>query len=270
MELTSQSQWDRRGARPKASLPIDRFDAFIFDMDGVVTDSAVVHEHCWKGVFDDFLRGRSERDEEDLRPFDEDDYLRYVDGKPRYDGVASFLTARRITLEPGAPSDPPGIDTVCALGNLKDRDFEQRVAEEGVTVFDSTVSFLRSLRSYGIKTALISSSRHARVLLVAAQITGLFDVVVDGIDSEALELPGKPDPAIFLTAAKGLEVVPARSVVVEDAEAGVEAGRRGGFGFVLGIDRVAHADALRLHGASAVVNDLRDVELQFDDAAGQP
>lgn len=262
MDMTSQSRWNRRGTTRKAALSLDRFDAVIFDMDGVVTDSAVVHEHCWKAVFDDFLRARAQHDGTDLRPFDEDDYLRYVDGKPRYDGVASFLASRQIALDRGQPSDPPGYDTMCALGNLKDRDFERYVAKEGVTLFESTVSFIRSLRSHGVKTALISSSRHARTLLAAAQITDLFDVIVDGVDAEALDLAGKPDPAIFLTAAGRLDVAAARAVVVEDAEAGVEAGRQGGFGFVIGIDRGAHADALRRHGANAVVADLRDVGLR--------
>ncbi len=259
--MTSQSRGNRRETTRKVTLLLDRFDAVIFDMDGVVTDSAMVHEHCWKGVFDEFLHARAQIDGTDLRPFDQDDYLRYVDGKPRYDGVASFLASRRIALDRGAPSDPPGYDTVCALGNLKDRDFERYVAKRGVPVFESTVVLMRSLRSFGVKTALISSSRHARTLLAAAQITDLFDVIVDGIDAEALDLAGKPDPAIFLTAAGSLDVAPARAVVVEDAEAGVEAGRQGGFGFVIGIDRGAHADALRQHGASVVVADLRYVEV---------
>ena len=246
------------------SLPADRLDAVIFDMDGVVSDTARVHERCWKRIFDDYLRNRSVRTGENLRLFGEDDYIRYVDGKPRYDGVESFLSSRGISLARGAPSDPPGMDTVCALGNLKDRDFEQRVTEEGVSLFESTIRFLRTLRSHDISTALISSSRHARAILEAAHITDLFDTVVDGRDAEALELPGKPDPAIFVTAARRLRVAPARAAVVEDALAGVEAGRRGGFRFVIGIGRGAHPDELLEHGANVVVQDLSEIQVRFD------
>jgi len=246
----------------KVPVPTDRLDAVIFDMDGVVTDTARVHARCWKRVFDDYLRARSDRTGEALRLFDDQDYLRYVDGKPRYDGVESFLSSRRITLEHGASSDPPGHDTVCALGNLKDREFERVIKEEGVKPFESTLTFIRSLRSYGIRTAMISSSRHARTLLAAAGITDLFDAIVDGGDAEALELPGKPEPAIFLAAARQLAADPSRAAVVEDALAGVEAGRRGGFCFVVGIDRSSQADALREQGANVVVRDLSDLELR--------
>ena len=243
------------------ALPADRLDAVVFDMDGVITDTATVHDRCWRSVFDDFLRARSACTGEALRLFDEEDYLRYVDGKPRYDGVASFLSSRGIALDRGLPSDAPGYDTVCAIGNLKDKEFERIVTKDGVTVFESTVSLIRSLRSHGISTALISSSRHAKAILAATGITDLFDAIVDGVDAEALELPGKPDPAIFLAAARQLEVSPSRAAVVEDALAGVEAGRRGGFGFVVGVDRISHADALRENGADVVVKDLSDLSL---------
>jgi alpha,alpha-trehalase len=242
-------------------FPANRLDAVIFDMDGVVSDTARVHERCWKRVFDDYLRDRMALTGEALRLFDDEDYIRYVDGKPRYDGVESFLSSRSILLTRGTPSDPPGWDTVCALGNLKDRDFERAVAEDGVILFESTIAFLRTLREHGISTALISSSRHARVLVGAAHITDLFDTIVDGIDAEDLELPGKPNPAIFLAAARRLHVAPARAAVVEDALAGVEAGQRGGFAFVIGIGIGTHADELLDRGASVVVKDLS--ELQF-------
>ena len=245
-------------------IPIDRIDGVIFDMDGVVTDTARVHARCWKRVFDEYLRARSEATAETPHLFDEEDYLRYVDGKPRYDGVESFLSSRGITLEHGSSSDPPGYGTVCALGNLKDQEFERAVSEEGVTPFESTLTWLHSLRSCGIRTALISSSRHAKAILATAGIANLFDAIVDGVDADDLGLPGKPDPAIFLTAARHLGIVPSRAVVVEDALAGVAAGHRGGFGFVIGIDRRSHADALRQHGADIVVEDLSDVELQTD------
>lgn len=266
-------EWDRNGpgiAMPeptgKTPLPIGRLDAVVFDMDGVVSDTAQTHERCWKHVFDDFLRARPVRAGEALRPFGEEDYLRYVDGKPRYDGVESFLSSRGIALPRGEPSDPPGSDTVCALGNLKDRYFEQVVTEEGVALFESTVTFLRSVRSHDIRTALISSSRHARVIVTIAHIADLFDTIVDGIDAEALGLPGKPDPAIFLAAARGLGVAPDRATVVEDALAGVEAGERGGFSVVIGIDRNGHADELSDHGATVVVSDLSELELVPDGA----
>jgi alpha,alpha-trehalase len=251
-------------ATGKITVPVDRLDGVIFDMDGVVTDTARVHARCWKRVFDNHLRARSDGTGEPFRSFNEEDYLRYVDGKPRYDGVESFLSSRHITLEHGAPSDPPGYDTVCALGNLKDQEFERAVKEEGVTVFESTLTFLRSLRSLGVRTALISSSRHAKAILATAAITDLFDVIVDGVDAEALDLRGKPDPAIFLAAAHQLGVAPSRAAVVEDALAGVEAGHRGGFSFVIGIDRRSHPEALCRHGADAVVTDLADLELQID------
>jgi beta-phosphoglucomutase family hydrolase len=260
--IPSRKQF-RDGTTTKIGVPIDRIDGVIFDMDGVVTDTARLHARCWKRVFDEYLRAHSETGET-FRPFDEEDYLRYVDGKPRYDGVESFLSSRAITLEHGSSSDPPGYDTVCALGNLKDQDFEQAVREEGVTPFESTLTLLRSLRSLGISTALISSSRHARAILAAAGIANLFDVIVDGVDADTLGLPGKPDPAIFLTAARLLGIAPSRAVVVEDALSGVEAGHRGGFSFVIGIDRRSHADALRQHGADIVVEDLSDFELQGD------
>ncbi len=250
-------------------FPSDRLDAVIFDMDGVVSDTARVHQRCWKLVFDDYLRRCSARTGEALRPFDDEDYVRYVDGKPRYDGAESFLASRNISLARGAPSDAPGDDTVCALGNLKDRDFEQAVAKDGVSLFDPTIIFLRLLRGHGIPTALISSSRHARAILETARITTLFDTIVDGIDAEALELPGKPDPAIFVAAARRLNVAPARAAVVEDALAGVEAGHRGGFGFVIGIGVGSHADELLDHGASVVVADLSEFELE-PDAAKEP
>ena len=213
-------------------------------------------------VFDEFLRARPASTIEILRPFSRDDYFQYVDGKPRYDGATSFLSSRQIELAPGSPSDPPGHSTVCALGNLKDRDFERAVAEEGVTLFDSTVSFVRALHAQGVSTGLISSSRHARLILAASHIDDLFDIIFDGVDADAVGLPGKPDPAIFLTAARHLHVAPARGVVVEDAAAGVEAGRRGGFALVIGIARESQADELLDHGASVVVHDLSELELQ--------
>jgi beta-phosphoglucomutase family hydrolase len=253
-------------AGPDNLLPLQRIDAVIFDMDGVVTDTARTHAHCWKKVFDAFLRGRGPADDPSLRPFDEEDYLTFVDGKPRYDGVQSFLASRNIALPLGSPSDPPGDDTVCALGNLKDHDFEETVRTQGVEVFESTIDLIRRLRSRRIGTALISSSRHAKTILGVTGTITLFDVVVDGVDTEALSLAGKPDPAIFLTAAQRLHIAPERATVVEDALAGVEAGKKGGFGYVVGVDRSSQAEALRRHGADTVVSDLSELVLPPGDA----
>lgn len=249
-------------------LPFEQVAAVIFDMDGVVTDTASLHSRCWKLVFDDYLGSLPETAGADLRPFDDDDYLRFVDGKPRYDGVDSFLASRHLHLELGSPSDPPGHGTVCALGNLKDREFERLVAEDGVTVFDSTVGLIRSLRAHRVRTALISSSRHARALLESAGIDDLFDAIVDGIDSDALHLPGKPDPTIFLTAARAVSTPASRAAIVEDAIAGVQAGHRGSFGLVIGIDRGHHAEELLAQGADLVVGDLSALRWRFSPSEG--
>ncbi len=248
---------------PGTDVPVDQIDAVIFDMDGVVTDTARVHRACWKEVFDSYLRRRAERTGEAFRPFETADYLRCVDGKPRYDGAANFLSSRQIRLESGDPSDPPGYETVYGLANLKDRTFERAVAREGVQVFGSTVTFIRALRRHGVLTALISSSRHARGILRTADIENLFDEVVDGNDAVEHNLAGKPDPAIFLMAARQLAVDPGRSAVVEDALAGVEAARRGGFRLVIGVDRSSQADALRAHGANIVVDDLEGLNVDL-------
>ena len=249
-------------------LPAERIDAVIFDLDGVVTDTARVHERCWKRVFDDFLRADAERTGMPFEPFSEEDYLRFVDGKPRYDGAASFLESRGFKLEYGSPADPPGHRTICAIANLKDREFERELHHGGVKRFESTVTLIHALRSKGIRTAIISSSRNADAVLDAAGVQGLFDAEVNGLDAPELGLPGKPDPAIFLTAAERLHVSPGRASVVEDALAGVEAGRRGRFGQVIGVDRIGQADALLAHGADAVVADLADVEVSTTTESG--
>ncbi len=234
--------------------------AVIFDMDGVVTQTAVVHAAAWKRLFDDYLRDRSARTGEPFRPFDtEADYRPYVDGMPRYDGVRRFLASRGITLPEGAPSDPPEAETVCGLGNRKNGYFLARVEQDGVRAFPTTVALLRDLRARTIRTALISASENATRILSSAGVLDLFDARVDGTDAHELGFPGKPDPAIFLEAARRLGVDPAHAVVVEDALAGVEAGRAGGFGLVVGIDRVGLGDALARHGADVVVRDLGEL-----------
>ncbi len=242
-------------------IDIRRHDAVIFDMDGVVTDTATVHAAAWTELFDTYLAGVPAVPGRDLSPFTEADYLRYVDGKPRYRGVADFLAARGIELPWGDTADPETAETVCGLGNRKDRLFRERIARDGVSVFASTVALVRRLRSAGIRTAVFSASRHCAQVLAAAGLSGLFPVRVDGVDADELGLAGKPDPAMLLEAARRLGADPARVVVVEDAEAGVAAGRDGGFALVIGIDRGAHAGRLSAAGADVVVDDAARIEL---------
>lgn len=238
------------------------YDALVVDLDGVVTDTASVHAAAWKHLFDDYLAGRAERTGEPFVPFEPDDYRRHVDGKPRYDGVRDFLASRGITLPEGHPDDPPDRETVCGLGNRKDAAFNERLAREGVTVFDTTVEVLRRARRAGMGVALFSSSRNTRRVLHRAGLEHLFDAIVDGVDAGELGLPGKPHPAVPLEAATRVGAKPERTVLVEDAVAGVEAGRRGGFHLVVGVDRTGHGDELRAHGADVVVTDLAEIEVQ--------
>jgi alpha,alpha-trehalase len=238
------------------------FDAVIFDMDGVVTRTATLHAAAWKQLFDSFLRARA-GPRGAFVPFGiEEDYRTYVDGKPRYDGVASFLASRRISLPYGSPSDPSGAQTVCGLGNRKDAIFRQELTKRGAEVFESTVLLIRHLKSAGIKTGIFSASRNAEAVLSAAKILGIFDARVDGVDADRLKLPGKPDPATLLELARRLGVTPARTVVVEDAIAGVEAGRAGHFGMVIGVNRSKEPGTLAGNGADVEVADLSQVGLK--------
>jgi len=256
----------RSAARPaEAEIRSDLLDAVIFDLDGVITDTASVHAAAWKRMFDRLLADRAANPGEDDRPFSQDDYLRYVDGKPRYDGVSSFLDSRGISLPRGEPGDPPSAETVCGLGNRKDGLFAEVLRQDGVTAFPTSVELLHRLRESGFRTAIISASRNCAQVLEAAGASDLFDVKVDGVDADALGLKGKPDPAVFLAAAERLGVEPHRAAVVEDALAGVEAGRLGGFGLVIGVDRVGQAQALREHGADVVVGDLAEVRVLAGD-----
>ncbi|MEC3957918.1 trehalose-phosphatase [Nocardia sp. CDC153] len=250
-------EWDAAGPL----IDSRRYDAVLFDMDGVVTDSASMHAAAWTELFDEFLALRPAAPGEDHTPFTPADYLRSVDGKPRYDGVRDFLAARGISLPEGDPSDPPGMETVCALGNRKDRLFLERVARDGVPVFDTTVDLVRALQAAGIGTAIFSASRNCAEVLSAAGVSELFPVRVDGLVAERLGLAGKPDPAMLLEAARRLGAAPERAVVVEDSEAGVQAGRTGGFGLVIGVNRGGHAEALRASGADVVVSDAREVRV---------
>ncbi|MCX4092473.1 trehalose-phosphatase [Nocardia sp. alder85J] len=250
--------------RDMAPVTIDarRYDAVLFDMDGVVTDSASIHTAAWTELFDEFLARRAPAPGEDTTPFTGADYLRWVDGKPRYAGVHDFLAARGIALPWGDPQDSGDQLTVCALGNHKDRLFLDRVARDGVPVFESTVALVRRLQAAGLGTAVFSASRNSAEVLRAAGVGELFPVRVDGVVAEELALPGKPDPAMLLEAVRRLGVAPERAVVVEDSEAGVHAGRAGGFGLVIGVDRAGHATRLHTEGADVVVGDLADVDVR--------
>ncbi|WP_425953427.1 HAD family hydrolase [Xylanimonas sp. McL0601] len=240
-------------------LAPERHRAVVFDLDGVITDTASVHAEAWTQLFDEYLARRPARPDEDHRAFERADYLRHVDGRPRHDGVDAFLRSRGIALPWGDPAEPPGRETVCGLGNLKNRYFTDRLERHGVQVFDDGVGLVRRAQEQGLGTAIISASRNCRQVLDAAGLGDLFGVRVDGIVAAELGLPGKPDPAVLLEAARRLGVGPGATVVVEDAQAGVEAGRRGGFGLVIGVARDGDGDALRAHGADTVVTNLDEV-----------
>jgi beta-phosphoglucomutase family hydrolase len=234
----------------------ERYDAVLFDLDGVITATAHVHASAWKRMFDEYLEARAASLGEQFRPFTEDDYLNHIDGRPRYDGVRTFLASREIELPEGDPSDPPDRETVCGLGNRKDELFNQVLDSEGVEVYDGSVRFLHWVRDQGMKTAVVTSSKNRQAVVAKAGLEDMFDTSVDGITISNDGLPGKPAPDCFLEAARRLEVEPERAVVVEDAISGVAAGEAGGFGLVIGVDRLGVADELRQAGADLVVTDL--------------
>ena len=250
-------------ARPeRPGLGLDEIEAFILDMDGVVTDTARMHAAAWKLTFDEFLEERARSSGERFVPFEQADYLRYVDGKPRCDGVASFLGSRGISLPRGTPDDGPEVRSVCGLGNRKNRTFLDRLEHEGAAAYGTTVDFIRDMRSRGRRFAIISASRNARTILEKAGLSALFEVVVDGNDASELGLMGKPAPDIFLEAANRLGAEVGRSAVIEDALAGVEAARSAGFGTVIGVNRGDQEDELRKHGADIVVRDLGEIRAE--------
>jgi beta-phosphoglucomutase family hydrolase len=229
--------------------------AGLFDMDGVLTDTASTHARAWKETFDEVLRAHG-----DDRAFDLGaDYATYVDGKPREDGVRDFLRSRGIDLPEGEPDDPPGNDTVRGVGNRKNALVQRLIEEEGVKVYDGSVRFLRAARDAGLRTAVVSSSANTRRILERAGLADLFDARVDGTTLADEHLAGKPAPDSFLRGAELLGVEPAQAAVFEDALAGVEAGRAGGFGLTVGVDRHGQPDALRAHGADVVVSDLAEL-----------
>jgi beta-phosphoglucomutase family hydrolase len=250
------------------ALSLDGLEAVVFDTDGVLTDTASVHAAAWKRLFDGYLGLRASRGQEPFRPFEQVDYLRSVDGRPRYDGVAGFLASRGIQLTWGDPSDAPDRETVCGLGNAKDRYFVAHLRDHGARPFPSSVAFVRRLRERGLRTAVVSASRNMVAVLDSAGLRELFDVEVDGIEADRLGLAGKPDPGLFLEAARRLGVAPGQAAVVEDALAGVEAGRRGRFAVVVGVDRGGQATALAERGADVVVPDLGNLILHGAVAGG--
>ena len=262
------------------------YSAVLFDLDGVLTATARLHAACWKRMFDEFLRERGAggagleagapvetaagapgaTEGSPFRPFDERDYARYVDGRPRYDGVRQFLASRGMSLPDGEPSDAPGRTTVCALGNRKNELFHEMLAAEGVERYEGTLAVVRHLLANGVRTAVVSSSRGCREILDAAGIAELFELRVDGLTAEAMGLAGKPAPDTFLHAARLMQVDPGRAAVVEDAIAGVKAARAGRFGLVVAIDRTGSPKELAAAGADEVVSDLAET-LALDERA---
>jgi beta-phosphoglucomutase family hydrolase len=238
----------------------DSIRACLFDLDGVLTKTAKVHDAAWKEMFDAFLRERSAASGQPFVPFDPvKDYDEYVDGKPRADGTRSFLASRGITLPEGSPDDPPDAQTVFGLGNRKNQIVLKRIRTDGVEAYDGSVRYVRAVKDAGLPRAVVSSSANCRDVLEAAHIADLFDAEIDGIVAERDHLRGKPAPDTYLAGARALRVEPAAAAVFEDALAGVASGRAGGFGFVVGVDRVGQADALRQDGADVVVTDLGDL-----------
>jgi beta-phosphoglucomutase family hydrolase len=234
--------------------------ACLFDLDGVLTRTATVHAAAWKEMFDGYLRERAARTGEEFVPFDSvADYSEYVDGKPRYDGVRSFLVARGIELPEGEADDPPDVETVFGLGNRKNEIVLRMIREGGVEAYEGSVRYLEAARDAGLRRAVVSSSTNTHDVLVAAGIEGFFDARIDGVVAEREGLKGKPAPDTFLAGARALGVGPEKAAVFEDALAGVAAGRAGGFACVVGVDRVGQAEALREHGASIVVPDLSEL-----------
>lgn len=240
-------------------LPTD-IEALLFDMDGVLTQTAKVHAAAWKQTFDAFLQRHADEHGERFVPFDAvGDYDAYVDGMPREDGVRTFLKSRGIELPEGTPDDAPEAETVHGIGNDKNARVLKLIHEQGVEPYEGSVRYVQAAQREGLKRAVVSSSTNTRDVLAAAKLTDLFDAVIDGVVAQREHLHGKPAPDTFLAGARALGVEPARAVVFEDALAGVAAGRAGDFGYVVGVDRVGQRDALKQHGADVVVSDLSEL-----------
>jgi beta-phosphoglucomutase family hydrolase len=246
-----------------AAVPLglpDGIRACLFDLDGVLTQTAKVHAAAWKQMFDEYLQARAERTGEEFVPFDpRDDYDEYVDGKPRYDGVRSFLESRGIELPDGSPDDPPSAETVSGLGNRKNELVLKLIDEQGVEPYEGSIRYVRAAADAGLRVAVVSSSANCRAVLESADMLSLFEEIVDGNVLTQRHLNGKPAPDTFLAAAEALGVPAGEAAVYEDALSGVEAGRAGNFGIVVGVDRVGQADALKEHGADVVVKDLTEL-----------
>jgi beta-phosphoglucomutase family hydrolase len=246
---------------PAPKLP-SAIRACLFDLDGVLTDTASLHAAAWTEMFDSFLRARAAAEGAPFAAFDPvHDYRDYIDGKQRYDGVRSFLASRGIVLPEGSPGDPADVVpvTVSSLGNRKNELVLAMIHERGVQAYDGSVRFVREVREAGLRRAVVSASANCREVLEAAGIADLFEVRVDGVVAEREHLRGKPAPDMFLAAARRVDVAPGEAAVFEDALAGVAAGRAGAFGLVVGVDRAGQADALRAHGADIVVSDLAEL-----------
>lgn len=262
--LSKTYRWGVTNRRTKnANFTVNgnsEFDAVIFDMDGVITDTASLHAAAWKQAFDTYLRSREHVFRQPFKEFTSADYLAYVDGRPRYKGVQAFLNSRGINLEFGSSSDVPGRETICGLGNQKNSLFN-RLLEDGIKIFDSSIALVADLRRNGIKVGLATSSKNAAAILSTTRTTNFFDTVVDGNVSERLGLKGKPEPDIFTAASDNMRVPYGRAVVVEDAAAGVRAGVAGGFALVIGVARANNAGELYDHGADVVVRDLGEASV---------
>ena len=248
--------------RPPTARVITRdlYDAVLFDLDGVITDTASLHATCWKQMFDDYLQNRPNRKGEPFKPFElTTDYLLYVDGKQRFDGVRDFLKSRGIELPEGSVDDQPEADTVSGLGNRKNDLVNAIIEEKGVKAYEGSVKLIRQLRQQGFNSAIVTSSQNCTAVLRAATLDGLFEVQVDGRMIQAQRLAGKPAPDTFLRAAKLLGVEANRTVVIENAISGVQAGRAGKFGLVIGVARKRNDVALRHNGAHVAVNDLAEL-----------
>jgi len=253
---------DRSLPKPQSRRAIsrDQYDATLLDLDGVITDTASLHAACWKRMFDAYLEERASERGEAFRPFDlGSDYRLYVDGKPRFDGVRDFLMSRSIKLPEGSPDDPPQARTVGGLGNRTNEMFNSVIREKGVNAYEGSVRLIRQLRNQGFKIAVVTSSQNSRAILQAAKLDKVFDALVDGNTIRAQHLAGKPAPDTFLAAARLLGTEPKRSVVIEDAISGVQAGSNGSFGLVIGVARKGNAEELRRHGAHLVVTDLGEL-----------
>lgn len=243
-------------------ITADDYDAWLFDLDGIITDTASVHANAWKKMFDEYLQKAAKRDGGPFEPFEIDpDYVSYVDGKPRYDGVDSFLRSRGIVLDWGDPRDPVDKETVCGLGNRKNAMFNDVLKEQGAEVFENSVMLVRQLKERGKHVAVVTSSKNCDVVLQVAGLTDLFEAKVDGNVAVEKKLAGKPDPHTYEEAARMLGAKPGRSVVFEDAISGVQAGKAGGFGLVIGVARHDDPDTLARNGADIVVRDLGELRL---------